>query len=209
MNKIKYFLHKYFSCCFLNQASKNIIHSGDFNANTFTQCGQGAKHLEPAGRVPSCYADPTLRSDNYVGGLRSLRSEEEFGILGTNDSHVKIITDNSPQNMTRNNSVDFRVYDKDDSNRNSNSNSNSVNIINSNRKKYIIPRSRSHSISPMDTPVNSFRVFSNSFVRTNSQCDLCRETSALTHSKIYCNHEPIINNDNKNDDKNDDNIIYF
>ena len=82
MNKIKYFLHKYFSCCFLNQASKNIIPVGDFNANTFTQCGQGAKHLEPAGRVPSCYADPTLRSDNYVGGLRSLRSEEEFGILG-------------------------------------------------------------------------------------------------------------------------------
>jgi hypothetical protein len=151
MNKIKYFLYKYFSCCFLNHASQNIV--------------------------------PV-------------------------DSHVKIITDDSPQNMSRIITDDFRVYDKDNPNSNSNSvniiissNSNSVNIINSNRKKYIIPRSRSHSISPIDTPVNSFRVFSNSFVRTNSQCDLCRETSALTHSKIYCSHE--INN-NENED-----IIYF
>jgi len=143
-------------------------------------------------------------------------------------SQVKIITDinrtsNLPQNMTRDNSVDFRVYNKDDSNRNSVDNN-----INSKRKKYIIPRSRSHSISPMDTPVSSFRAFSNSFVRTNSQCDLCRETSALTHSKIYCSHEPNINlcsgaplQGNQDRDmphsgleprievKNDDNIIYF
>jgi hypothetical protein len=92
------------------------------------------------------------------------------------------VTDKLPQNMSKNRSSDFQVYNIDTPDNNS----------------YRVKNTEINHLSgflssQIDTPVSSFRIFTNSLVRPNSQCDLCRETSALTHSKIYCEHEPNIN----------------
>lgn len=103
-----------------------------------------------------------------------------------------------PQNMSRNRSSDFRVYNIDTPD------GNSYRIKNTERN-----HSSGFLGSQIDTPVGSFRIFTNSFVKQNSQCDLCRETSALTHSKIYCGHEPDIKKNVKNDNNDKNDVIYF